>query len=119
MSFIFSGNATYLISERPNLRFTITPFFMNDFIQGIYDADSKLSLDASLRWTSDNGKWVAELSGENITNDNFSLTSKQNNQVFTMRMWQEYRTYYLNLIYKIGNYKAKRNKTLDISRMGY
>lgn len=119
MSFILSGNATYLISERPNLRFTITPFFMNDFIQGIYDADSKLSLDASLRWTSDNGKWVAELSGENITNDNYSLTSKQNNQVLTMRMWQEYRTYYLNLIYKIGNYKAKRNKTLDISRMGY
>ena len=119
MSFILSGNASWLISERPNLRFNITPFFMNDFIQGLYDADNKLSLDASLRWTSDNGRWVVSLDGENITNSCFSLRSRLANQNFTMRMWQEYQTYSLNVIYKIGNYKARKNKGIDTSRMGY
>ena len=119
MSFILSGNASWLISERPNLRFNITPFFMNDFIQGLYDADNKLSLDASLRWTSDNGRWVVSLDGDNITNSCFSLRSRLANQNFTMRMWQEYQTYSLNVIYKIGNYKARKNKGIDTSRMGY
>ena len=119
MSFILSGNASWLISERPNLRFNITPFFMNDFIQGLYDADNKLSLDASLRWTSDNGRWVVSLDGDNITNSCFSLKSRLANQNFTMRMWQEYQTYSLNVIYKIGNYKARKNKGIDTSRMGY
>ncbi len=118
-SFILSGDASWLISERPNLRFNITPFFMNDFIQGLYDADSKLSLDASLRWTSDNGRWVVSLEGENITNSSFNLRSRIANQNFTMRMWQEYKTYSLNVIYKIGNYKARKNKGIDTSRMGY
>lgn len=118
-SFILSGDASWLISERPNLRFNITPFFMNDFIQGLYDADSKLSLDASLRWTSDNGRWVVSLEGENITNSSFNLRSRLANQNFTMRMWQEYKTYSLNVIYKIGNYKARKNKGIDTSRMGY
>ena len=119
MSFILSGNASWLISERPNLRFNITPFFMNDFIQGLYDADNKLSLDASLRWTSDNGRWVVSLDGDNITNSCFSLRSRLANQNFTMRMWQEYQTYSFNVIYKIGNYKARKNKGIDTSRMGY
>ena len=119
LSFILSGNASWLISERPNLRFNITPFFMNDFIQGLYDADNKLSLDASLRWTSDNGRWVVSLDGDNITNSCFSLKSRLANQNFTMRMWQEYQTYSLNVIYKIGNYKARKNKGIDTSRMGY
>ena len=118
-SFILSGDASWLISERPNLRFNITPFFMNDFIQGLYDADSKLSLDASLRWTSDNSRWVVSLEGENITNSSFNLRSRLANQNFTMRMWQEYKTYSFNVIYKIGNYKARKNKGIDTSRMGY
>lgn len=119
MSFILSGNASWLISERPNLRFNITPFFMNDFIQGLYDADNKLSIDASLRWTSDNGRWVAELAGDNITNSCFCLNSRLGGQNFSMRMWQSYQTYSLNVIYKIGNYKARKAKAIDTSRMGY
>lgn len=119
MSFILSGNASWLISERPNLRFNITPFFMNDFIQGLYDADNKLSIDTSLRWTSDNGRWVAELAGDNITNSCFCLNSRLGGQNFSMRMWQSYQTYSLNVIYKIGNYKARKAKAIDTSRMGY
>ena len=49
----------------------------------------------------------------------FSLKSRLANQNFTMRMWQEYQTYSLNVIYKIGNYKARKNKGIDTSRMGY
>lgn len=117
--FSAGGTVSALLSRRANIRLMLNPFFQSKAIQGVYDINSVFILNASLRWESANGKWNITASGQNLTNDYFNTKSLQGNQNFGMDVCQNWISGSLTVTYKLGNYKSKDNKEVDISRMGY
>jgi len=111
------GNVSALLSKKTNVRFSVSPTFQSRAIQGVYDINGMFSLNASMRWTSANGKWNAVLSGYNLTNRRMVTHSGYGNQDFGLRVVQDWTTLALSVIYKFGNYKAKTKKEVDTSRM--
>ena len=107
------------LTQRHDIRLTLNPSFQSKAIQGIYDIDPYFRLHASLRWTSDNGKWSAIIAGNNILNNHVNVYSRLANQDYSMHMWNEYPNVSLTAIYRIGGFKEKKKKEVDISRMGY
>ena len=71
-----------------------------------------------MRWASDNGKWSIVATGSNIFNEGFTTKSLQGNQDYRMNIKQDWSSLSISVIYKIGNYKEKRTKDVDTSRMG-
>jgi len=57
--------------------------------------------------------------GENILNGHINTRSIIGNQDYAMRLWMPYTNYSLTAIYRIGNFKEKKKKEVDTSRMGY
>lgn len=116
---IAGGTASLRLCRQANVRLIVNPFFQSNAIQGVYDINSLFKLNASLRWTSDNDKWNIVLTGKNLTNSCFKVHSGYGNQDFSMNVCQNWVNASLSVIYKFGNYKQKRTKEVDTSRMGY
>ena len=119
LSGILGGTAVAKLSQRHNIQFILNPFFQTKSIQGLYDIEPFLRLNATLRYTSKNGKWSLVAKGENILNASISTSSTIANQDYAMRVWMPYTNYSLTAIYRIGNFKEKKKKVVDTSRMGY
>ena len=119
LSGILGGMAVAKLSSRHNIQFTLNPFFQTKAIQGLYDIDPFLRLNVTLRYTSKNGKWSLVAKGENILKAHIDTRSTIANQDYTMRVWMPYTNYSLTAIYRIGNFKEKKKKEVDTSRMGY
>ena len=119
LSGILGGTAVAKLSQRHNIQFILNPFFQTKSIQGLYDIDPLLRINATLRYTSKNGKWSLVAKGENILNASISTSSTIANQDYSMRVWMPYTNYTLTAIYRIGNFKEKKKKEVDTSRMGY
>ncbi len=107
------------LSQKHNIQFILNPFFQTKAIQGVYDIEPFLRLNATLRYTTKNGKWSLVAKGENILNAHISTRSTIANQDYTMCVWMPYTNYSLTAIYRIGNFKEKKKKEVDTSRMGY
>ena len=88
-------------------------------MQGVYDLDPAFILNASLRWTSPNTKWSIVASGNNLLNNYVSTHSRQGNQDYAMRVRMQYGYGALNVVWRIGNFKERKKKAVDTSRMGY
>jgi len=116
---IFSGMAVVKVSQRHNIQFILNPFFQTKAIQGVYDIDPFLQLNATLRYTTKNGKWSLVAKGENILNAHMSTSSTIAHQDYAMRVWMPYTNYSLTAVYRIGDFKEKQKKQVDTSRMGY
>ena len=119
LSGILGGTAVAKLSQRHNIQFILNPFFQTKSVQGLYDIDPFLRLNATLRYTTKNGKWSLVAKGENILNAYISTSSTIAHQDYTMRVWMPYTNYSLTAIYRIGNFKEKKKKEVDTSRMGY
>ncbi|MBQ9363102.1 MAG: TonB-dependent receptor [Bacteroidaceae bacterium] len=119
LSAIFSATIAAKLSNRPNLVLTVNPFFQSKAIQGVYDIDPMFRLNASLRWISEDGKWSITASGRNVFNTYASTRSCLGNQDYTMRVWMEYAQFLLTATYRIGDFKEKKKRMVDTSRMGY
>ena len=119
LSGILGGMAVARLSQKHNIQFTLNPFFQTKAIQGLYDIDPFLRLNATLRYTSENGKWSLVAKGENILNAHIDTRSTIVNQDYTMSVWMPYTNYSLTAIYRLGNFKEKKKKEVDTSRMGY
>ena len=119
LSGILGGMVAAKLSSRHNIQFILNPFFQTKAIQGVYDIDPLLRLNATLRYTSGNGKWSLVAQGNNIFNGHATTHSSIGNQDYAMRVWMPYMTYSLTAIYRIGNFKEKKTKAVDTSRMGY
>ena len=107
------------LSQKHNIQFTLNPFFQTKAIQGLYDIAPFLRLNATLRYTTKNGKWSLVAKGENILNAHIDTRSTTANQDYSMRVWMPYTNYSITAIYRIGNFKEKKKKEVDTSRMGY
>ena len=119
LSGIIGGMAVAKLSQKYNIQFILNPFFQTKAIQGVYDIDPFLRLNATLRYTSKDGKWSLVAKGENILNAPIDTRSSIANQDYAMRVWMPYTNYSLTAIYRIGNFKEKKKKEVDTSRMGY
>ncbi len=120
LSTILGGTFIAKLSSRHNIQFALHPFFQSKAIQGVYDIDPMFRLNASLSWTSDNGKWSLTAQGANIFNGHTNVRSTLANQDYTMRIWDTNKpNASLKVIYRIGSYKEKKRKEVDTSRMGY
>ena len=119
LSGIIGGMVAAKLSQKHNIQFILNPFFQTKAIQGVYDIDPLLRLNATLRYTSKNGKWSLVAKGENILNAHINTRSTIANQDYAMRVWMPYTNYSLTAIYRIGNFKEKKKKEVDTSRMGY
>ena len=119
LSGILGGTAVVKLSQRYNIQFILNPFFQTKSIQGLYDIDPLLRINATLRYTSKNGKWSLVAKGENILNGHATTHSSIANQDYSMRVWMPYTNYTLTAIARIGNFKEKQKKAVDTSRMGY
>ena len=119
LSGILGGMAVARLSQKHNIQFILNPFFQTRAIQGVYDINPFLQLNATLRYTSKNGKWSLVAKGENILNAHMSTSSTIANQNYAMRVWRPYTKYSFTAIYRIGNFKEKQKKEVDTSRMGY
>ena len=116
---IIGGMAVFKFSQKHNIQFILNPFFQTKAIQGVYDIDPLLRLNATLRYTSKDGKWSLVAKGENILNAHIDTRSTIVNQDYAMRVWMPYTNYSLTAIYRIGNFNEKKKKGVDTSRMGY
>ena len=119
LSGILGGMAVAQLSRKHNVQFILNPFFQTKAIQGVYDIDPFLRLNATLRYTTKNGKWSLVAKGKNILNAHISTSSTIAHQDYAMRVWMPYTDYSLTAIYRIGNFKEKEKKEVDTSRMGY
>ena len=119
LSAILGGTAVAKLSQRHSIQFILNPFFQSKAIQGVYDISPLFYLNASLRWTSDNGKWSVVAKANNIFNCYANTRSTVANQDYAMRVWMNYASASLTAIYRIGNFKEKKKKEVDTSRMGY
>ena len=119
LSAILGGTAVAKLSQRHSIQFILNPFFQSKAIQGVYDISPLFYLNASLRWTSDNGKWSVIAKANNIFNCYANTRSTVANQDYAMRVWMNYASASLTAIYRIGNFKEKKKKEVDTSRMGY
>ncbi len=119
MAFVVTGTASALLSKRANIRFIINPFFQSGAVQGVYDIKSMFSMNSSLRWASKDDRWNITLAGNNLTNRHFRTGSTWQNQNFHMSVCQDWTNVQLSVICKFGNYKEKKVKKADTSRMGY
>ena len=119
LSGILGGTVVAKLSQSYNIQFILNPFFQTKSIQGLYDIDPLLRINATLRYTSKNGKWSLVAKGENILNGHATTHSSIANQDYSMRVWMPYTSYSLTAIARIGNFKEKQKKAVDTSRMGY
>ena len=119
LSAILGGMAVVKFSQRHDLRLTLNPFFQSRAIQGVYDIDPFLRLNATLRYTTKNDKWSLVAKGENILNAHVDTRSTIASQDYAMHVWMPFTNYSLTAVCRIGNFKEKPKKEVDTSRMGY
>ena len=114
---MFGGQAVIKLTPRWQMEFN--PYFQTRAIQGVYDLSPAFQLNAALRWTSPNTKWSVVARGNNLLNNYVSTHSRQGNQDYAMRVWMEYSNGSLSAVWRIGNFKERKKKAVDTSRMGY
>lgn len=116
---VLGGTASLKPFARHDLRLILNPFFQSQAIQGLYDIKPVFRMDASLRWTSGDGKWGVRLIGNNVFNNKYKTQSVQGNQDYHMTLSPGWASVTVAVVYKFGGYKEKQVKAVDTSRMGH
>ncbi len=116
-SFIASMDNTLILSTQPDLKFTLTGFYQNGTIQGIYDLSRSYNINTALKWTFDKQRAQLTLKGDDLFNtDNIKTTVDYVSQNSRMTILTNNRAFTLSFTYKFGNYKEKERKGVDTSR---
>lgn len=116
---LLGGTASLKPFARQNVRLILKPFFQSQAIQGVYDIMPLFRTDATLQWTSRDGKWGLRLVGNNIFNTKYKTRSVHDGQDYHMTVSPGWASATLAVVYKFGGYKEKPVKAVDTSRMGH
>ena len=119
VSLLVGGTASLKLCAKEDLRLILSPFYQTKAIQGVYDIRPIFRMNASLRWTSRDGKWGVRINGDNIFNTKYKTNVRQDGQSFRLTTTPGWVTGAVAVIYKFGNYKEKKVKAVDTSRMGH
>ena len=119
LSAVLTSNNTFILSRKPNLVANLSGRYQSEAIQGFYNIRPTGSLDASLQWTSVNGKARLILKGQDL----FHTTSPHTfidweGQRMEQRLDWDNRNVSLTFVYKFGGYKEKKREAVDTSRIG-
>ena len=116
-TFVLTMNNTFTLSTKPDLKFTLTGFYQNRAIQGIFDLPRSGNLDAALRYTFAKGKAQLTLKCDDLFNTStistqvrYGLQNVKNHYMRTTR------TFGISFNYKFGGYKEKKREEVDTSR---
>ena len=116
-TFVLTMNNTFTLSTKPDLKFTLTGFYQNRAIQGIFDLPRLGNLDAALRYTFAKGKAQLTLKCDDLFNTStistqvrYGLQNVKNHYMRTTR------TFGISFNYKFGGYKEKKREEVDTSR---
>ena len=114
---VLTMNNTFTLSTKPDLKLTLTGFYQNKAIQGIFDLPRSGNLDAALRYTFAKGKAQLTLKCDDIFNTStistqvrYGLQNVKNHYMRTTR------TFGVSFNYKFGGYKEKKREEVDTSR---
>lgn len=116
-TFVLTMNSTFTLSAKPDLKFTLSGFYQNNAIQGIYDLPRSGHLDAALRYTFAKRKAQLTLKCNDIFNTStISPRIRFANQNVTNHYLQTTRNFGISFSYKFGGYKEKKREDVDTSR---
>lgn len=116
-TFVLTMNSTFTLSTKPDLKFTLTGFYQNKAIQGIYDLPRSGNLNAALRYTFAKEKAQLTLRCDDIFNTStISPRIRLGNQNVTNNYLQTTRNFGISFSYKFGGYKQKKREEVDTSR---
>ncbi|WP_294475393.1 outer membrane beta-barrel family protein [uncultured Bacteroides sp.] len=114
---VLTMNSTFTLPTKPDLKFTLTGFYQNKAIQGIYDLPCSGNLDAALRYTFAKGKAQLTLKCDDIFNTStISPRIRFANQNVTNHYIKTTRNFGISFNYKFGGYKEKKREAVDTSR---
>jgi hypothetical protein len=116
-AFVGTMNNTFTFSSKPDLKMNISTFYQSGAIQGIYDLNHSLNVDASLIWTFAKEKAQIVLKGLDLFDSStIDPNIRFENQHVTNHFTTSNRGIELSFRYKFGNYKEKRREEVDKSR---
>lgn len=116
-TFVLTMNNTFTLSTKPDLKLTLSGFYQNRAIQGIFDLPRSGNLDVALRYTFAKGKAQLTVKCDDIfntstisTNVRYGLQNVKNHYMKTTRAFG------ISFNYKFGGYKEKKREEVDTSR---
>ncbi|MCD8080636.1 MAG: outer membrane beta-barrel family protein [Bacteroides sp.] len=116
-TFVATVQNTFILSAKPDLKFTLNGCYQNRAIQGNYDLPRSGNLNADRRWTFAAEKVKLTLQGEDLFDTSgISPRIRFGNQQVINRYIHTNRAFILSLSYKFGDYKEKRREAVDTSR---
>ena len=119
LSAVLTTNNTFILSRKPNLVANLSGRYQSAAIQGFYDISPMGSLDASIQWTSTNGKAKLILKGTDLFQTSSPYTEIDwEGQRMKRCLDFDNRKVSLTFIYKLGGYKEKKREAVDTSRIG-
>lgn len=113
-------NNTINISDaKPNLKLTVSGYYVTPAIQGIYELGSSYDVSAGMKWSFAKEKGSLTLNYNNIFQSNMPKSIKINtaNQYSRMKSL-EYSFFNVAFSWKFGGYKERKHEKVDASRFG-
>ena len=119
LSAVLTSSNTFILSRKPHLVANLSGRYQSAAIQGIYDIRPMGSVDASLQWTSVNGKAKLILKGVDLfrTSDPHTEIDWEGQRMKQCLDFDN-RNVSLTFIYRLGGYKEKKREAVDMSRIG-
>lgn len=116
-TFVLFMNNTFTLSQTPDLKLTVSGFYQNRAIQGIYDLPRSGNLNAALRYTFAGDRAQLTLKCDDIFNTStISPRIRFESQNVTNHYLQNNREFGIAFSYKFGGYKEKKREAVDTSR---
>lgn len=116
-TFVLTMNSTFTLSSKPDLKFTLSGFYQNKAIQGIFDLPRSGYLNSALRYTFAKGKAQLTLKCDDIFNTSTISTRVRFGQQNVANNYRQMaREFGVAFSYKFGGYKEKKREEVDTSR---
>ena len=116
-TFVLVMNNTFTLSQKPDLKFTLSGFYQNRAIQGIYDLPASGHLNAALRYTFANKRAQFTVKCDDIFDtSSISPRIRFEGQNVTNHYISKNREFGIAFSYKFGGYKEKKREAVDTSR---
>lgn len=116
-TFILMMNNTFTLSQKPDLKLTVSGFYQNRAIQGIYDLPASGNLNTALRYTFANKRAQLTIKCDDIF-DTSAISPRirfEGQNVTNHYIWKK-REFGVSFSYKFGGYKEKKREGVDTSR---
>lgn len=112
-------NTVNISDSRPNLKLTLSGYYLSPAIQGIYELGSSYDVSAGLKWIFAKDKASLTMNYNNIFQSNMpkSIRINTSNQYSRMKAL-EYSFFNVAFSWKFGGYKERKHEKVDNSRFG-